>query len=89
MHHNAGLCIKNIQKNIARVVCAEERYVIVIVGDMLLINVYVPCAGTADRQFIYDEVFCNLVRSAGLSASVDLLVQINVDGMFIFTLRAS
>ena len=41
--------------------CAEERYVIVIVGDMLLINVYPPCAGTADRQFIYDEVFCNLV----------------------------
>ena len=48
-------------QNIARVVCAEERYVIVIVGDMLLINVYLPCAGTADRQFIYDEVFCNLV----------------------------
>ena len=46
---------------ITRVVCAEERYVIVTVGNMLLINVYLPCVGTVDRQFIYDAEFCNLI----------------------------
>ena len=48
-------------QNITRVVCAEERYVVVTVGNILLINLYLPCAGSVDRQFIYDEVFCNLL----------------------------
>ena len=28
---------------------------------MLVINVYLPCVGTVDRQFTYDAVFCNLL----------------------------
>ena len=48
-------------QNITRVVCAEERYVIVTVGNILLMNLYLPCAGSVNRQYIYDEVFCNLL----------------------------
>ena len=45
-------------QNITRVVCAEERYVIVTVGNILLMNLYLPCAGSVDRPFTYDEVLC-------------------------------
>jgi len=35
--------------NFTKIVCATDRYVIVIVGNSLIINVYFPCVGTADR----------------------------------------
>ena len=39
-----------------KIVVASERYVVVCVGDMLIINVYLPCSGTDNRQFICDEI---------------------------------
>jgi len=44
----------------SKIVCAEDRYVIVIVGNMLVINVYMPCVGTINRSFIYEEIINNL-----------------------------
>ena len=38
------------------IVCASERYVIISVGDSLLINVYFPCTGTTNRLFIVEEI---------------------------------
>ena len=43
-----------------KIVCATNRYVIVIVGNSLIINVYFPCVGTADRLLVYEEVIDNL-----------------------------
>jgi len=39
-----------------RLVTAEEQYVAVIVGNLLLINTYMPCVGSINRQLIYEEV---------------------------------
>ena len=30
------------------VVCAADRYVVVVVGDLLIIDLYLPCDGTVD-----------------------------------------
>ena len=35
--------------------CAD-RYVVVRVGNLLIINIYLPCVGTADRSDIVDDV---------------------------------
>ena len=37
------------------------RFVIVIVGNLLIVNVYSPCAGSDNRLFIYQEVFENIM----------------------------
>jgi len=42
------------------VICASERCIIVIVGNLLLINVYLPCAGAVDRHLICEEVLNNI-----------------------------
>jgi len=43
-----------------QVVCAAERFVVVIVRDVLVINVYLPCAGTHDRLLICEDVLSML-----------------------------
>jgi len=37
-----------------QLVFASDRYVVAINGDLLIVNVYLPCAGTDDRLFIVD-----------------------------------
>ena len=44
-------------QTITRVVCVTERIVIIIVGDLVIANVYLPCVGVTDRLFICDEMF--------------------------------
>jgi len=39
-----------------QIVCSDDRYVIVIVGSLLIINVYLPCAGSPNRLCIYEDV---------------------------------
>ena len=39
-----------------KIVVASERYVIVCVGDIVVINAYFPCSGTENRQLISDEI---------------------------------
>ena len=36
--------------------CTGERYVIVLVGNLLICNVYFPCSGTRDRLFVNEEL---------------------------------
>ena len=54
-----ALVNKKLQ-NYTELVCAADRYVIFIVGDLLFVNVYFPCAGTADRLIICDDIFSDL-----------------------------
>jgi len=46
--------------NCTELVCATDRYVVVIVGNLLIINVYMPCVGSLNRSLIYDDIFDNL-----------------------------
>lgn len=42
-------------------VCAADRYVILTVGDLIFVNIYLPCVGTADRLLICDDIFADLL----------------------------
>ena len=46
--------------NFTKIVCVTDRYVIVIVSNSLIINVYFPCVGTADRLLVCEDVIDNL-----------------------------
>ena len=50
---------KSLQK-CTQIVCSDERFVIVIVGDVLIVNVYLPCSGSENRLFTYQEVLDNI-----------------------------
>jgi len=39
---------------------AVVQFVIVKIGDSLLINVYFPCQGTADRLTVCDDMLCEI-----------------------------
>ena len=58
------LCIvlvSNKLQNCIGVISATDRHVIVIVGDLVIVNVYFPCVGTDDRLNICDEVVNSLL----------------------------
>jgi len=38
-----------------------ERFVVVKVGDLLLINIYLPCVGTDDRLLVYSDVLTEIM----------------------------
>ena len=44
----------------AEVVCAADRFVIVAIGNLLIVNVYMPCAGSNDRLVEYEDVLTNI-----------------------------
>ena len=50
---------KSLQK-CTQIVCSDERFVIVIVGNVLIVNVYLPCSGSENRLFTYQEVLENI-----------------------------
>lgn len=51
---------RKFQKNV-EIICTEERFVVVAVGMLLIINVYLPCSGTADRITVYEHVLNSLL----------------------------
>ena len=58
----ATLMKNNLRKLIETVYCSE-RYVIVRVGNYLLVNVYLPCVGTANRLPICEDIlFLSLIH---------------------------
>lgn len=60
-----AILIKNDLMSNCECIAVAERYVIVKLGNLLLVNVYMPCAGTIDRSLIYSDmlseidVYCN------------------------------
>ena len=38
----------------------EDRFTVVSVANYLIFNVYFPCAGTANRLFVCEELLANL-----------------------------
>ena len=51
---------RKLQKDV-ETICAEERFVVVAVGMLPIINVYLPCSGTADRITVYEHVLNSLL----------------------------
>jgi len=48
--------IKKQLVNVVSCICTSERYVVVRLGQLLVVNVYLPCDGTANRMSIYSDV---------------------------------
>jgi len=52
--------IKNDLHNLMQTIHSEERLTVVKVANYLLLNVYLPCAGTKDRLLICEDLLENL-----------------------------
>jgi len=39
---------------------SSDRYTAIKVGDLLLVTVYMPCVGTAQRDSLYNDILCEL-----------------------------
>ena len=49
--------IRNELRAATKTVLCDERYVIIRVANCLIVNVYMPFCGTADRQMISDDIY--------------------------------
>ena len=54
------ILVKNELMAVCECINVSERYVVVKVGNLLCINVYLPCSGTLDRDLIYEAVLDEL-----------------------------
>jgi len=52
--------IRNELRCVTETVHCDERFVIVRVANCLIINVYMPCAGTCNRELICEEMLFNI-----------------------------
>jgi exonuclease III len=55
-----AILVKNDLLNVCTCIVVAERYVIIKIGDLLCINVYLPCIGTIDGQLICSEVLSEI-----------------------------
>ncbi len=44
-----------------KVVCAAERYVVIAVAELLIIDINLPCDGTSDRCSVCEDIFNDLL----------------------------
>lgn len=42
------------------VICTADRIIALLVNDLVVVNVYLPCKGTLDRLPLFEEVICSL-----------------------------
>ena len=53
------LVSKKLQSH-TELICAADRCAIFIIGDLLIVNVYLKCIGTTNRLLICEEIFADL-----------------------------
>jgi len=54
--YGVSILIKNELRSVTECMFCTDRFVVVRVGDVIIINVYLPCSGTVDRLSIVDGV---------------------------------
>jgi len=54
------ILIKNELLSAAECIHTAERFVIVRVGNVIFVNVYLPCAGTVNRDLISNDIFAEI-----------------------------
>ena len=52
--------IQDHLQSITSVLSCSDRYVIIKIGTYIVINIYLPCAGTAERDKLYDNIFTEI-----------------------------
>jgi exonuclease III len=66
--------IRNELMSVCECIDASERFVVVKVGDLVCINVYLPCVGTADRELICRDVLDNICYWRSVYANCGLVI---------------
>ena len=78
-----GILVKSSLRAQTETVHCDERYIVMRVGNCLLVNVYLPCIGSADRQLICDNMLdeicswrehctdCQVVAAGDLNVRLD------------------
>jgi len=54
--------VNNKWRKVTETVKCDDRFVIIKIGDLLIVNVYFPCQGTADRIAICEDMICEIGR---------------------------
>ena len=52
--------IKRSLRTVTETIFSSDRFLIIKVGDCLVINVYLPCVGTSNRQLICEDIFADI-----------------------------
>ena len=75
------ILVRNDLINNTECICTNERYVIIRVGDLLIVNVYLPCDGTNDRALICSDILNDVLswRSRFLDCSCIIGGDFNVN----------
>ena len=51
-----SVLIKNELRSVTECISCADRFVVITVDSVIIINVYLPCSGTSDRLSIIDDV---------------------------------
>jgi len=65
--------VSNKLRNVTETVCCQERYNIIKVLNCLIVNVYLPCVGTADRLLICIDIFADIQSWCDKYSSCDVI----------------
>ena len=52
--------IKNNLRKLTKTIHCDDRYVIIPIGDCIFVNVYLPCAGSSNRQLICENTLAEI-----------------------------
>ena len=66
--------VNNRLRNIAQTVHCDERFSIVKIADVLILNVYLPCQGTPDRIILCDDLLAQLSSWCDRYSGSDLII---------------
>jgi len=57
--------IRDELRAVTETVLCDERSVIIRVANCLIVNVYMSCVGTVNRQMIYDDILSTITDYCG------------------------
>ena len=69
-----GILINKKYISVAENIISQDRFTAVKINNWLLITVYMPCAGTAQRDLLYDDVVHELQALINQYPSCDCLI---------------
>jgi len=76
-------------RKITETVCCHERYNIIRISNYLIINVYMPCAGTADRLLICSDILADIQSWCDSTTLVMLLWRVTLTVTFLVLIKLS
>ena len=54
------ILIDNKLRKVTETIVSDERFAIVRISNVIIVNIYLPCSGTPDRTSICEEMFSEI-----------------------------